>query len=68
MVDIGFVSVKDVTKYLSDKYIPDIEIKSKCGTLIKIKHNNGPPSTQEAMESFKYYEGMESPALGNFAP
>ena len=23
MVDIGFVSAKDVTKYLAEKYIPD---------------------------------------------
>lgn len=34
MVDIGFVTSKDVTKYLANKYIPDLEIKGNGGTLI----------------------------------
>ncbi len=39
MVDIGFVSLKDVVKYLAHKYIPDQEIKAEGGAIISIKHN-----------------------------
>jgi precorrin isomerase len=42
MVDIGFVSAKDVTQYLAEKYIPDLEIKGRGGTLIQIKSNTVP--------------------------
>jgi hypothetical protein len=31
IIDVGFVSAKDVTKYLADKYIPDKEISDKYG-------------------------------------
>ena len=45
MVDIGFVSAKDVTKFLAEKYIPDLEIKGTGGMLIQIKNNNLQSST-----------------------
>jgi predicted transcriptional regulator len=31
IIDVGFVSAKDVTKYLADKYIPDKEMSDKYG-------------------------------------
>jgi hypothetical protein len=34
LVDIGYVTLKDVTKFLAHKYIPDKEIKGDDGTLI----------------------------------
>ncbi len=37
VVDIGYVTLKEVTKFLATKYIPDQEIKGSDGTLIQIK-------------------------------
>ncbi len=31
VIDVGFVSAKEVTRYLADKYIPELEITDKYG-------------------------------------
>ena len=31
IIDVGFISVKEVTRYLADKYIPDLDITDKYG-------------------------------------
>jgi len=31
IIDVGFVSVKEVTRYLADNYIPDLDITDKYG-------------------------------------
>ena len=38
MVDIGFVMLKDIVRFLAHKYIPDTVIKAE-GALIEIKHS-----------------------------
>ncbi len=38
VVDIGFVTMKDIIKFLGHKYIPDQEIKASGGEIIQIKH------------------------------
>ena len=40
MVDIGFVALKDVVKYLAHKYVPDQEIQAHGGAVIQIKHTD----------------------------
>ena len=37
-MDIGYVTLGDITKFLAHKYIPDREIKGDDGILIQIKH------------------------------
>ena len=53
-MDIGYVTLEDITKFLAHKYIPDREIKGDDGILIQIKHqeldeqSTGSPSAANA--------------------
>lgn len=40
MVDIGFVTRKDIINFLAHKYIPDQEINAGKGAIIQIKYND----------------------------